>query len=430
LTSRSYSATISDLYQLQQFAEKQGVQNIRKLVNRLGNPQRKYPILHIAGTNGKGSTSIILQNILKQHGLKVGLYTSPHLLDFRERIRINDHFITKAYIQAYWSEMADFVNRHKMTFFDTTTALAFNYFYDQRVDVAIVETGLGGRLDSTNIVNPAGVILTPIHRDHTKQLGRRLKSIAREKAAIIKPDSVVFCGKQHFLIYELFEQYRKKASQWTYLSQAGHIRNIKMYNSYSEFDLIDKNRQIKYSDLRLSLAGKHQLDNAFLAYFAARWYLAEIETLFRAEIFKKSLKHISWPGRLQKISEKPDIYMDVSHNYDGFKKTLEFVKYFYPVHKAHLLVGLLSDKDHRTIARLVAQYFTSITVTELVHQKPLPAVDFAKELKKWNINPIVKTNNHQAFKEISKNLEEDDALFVMGSHFLVGNLLRSFQKST
>ena len=182
----SYSKTITELYNLQLFSVKQGLENIQQLSQFMNHPERSYPVLHVAGTNGKGSTSVMIQKILYAHGLCTGLYTSPHLIDFRERIRINDDFIDRNYIVEYWKNINPFVSRVKATFFDTTTALAFNYFRDHKVDVAVIETGLGGRLDSTNIVDWDAAIITPFHRDHTRQLGTKLRAITAEKADIIK----------------------------------------------------------------------------------------------------------------------------------------------------------------------------------------------------------------------------------------------------
>ena len=189
MSQNKYKETITQLYDLQQFSVKQGLDNISDLVKFLNHPEKNFPVIHVAGTNGKGSTSVILQKILSAHGLRTGLYTSPHLIDFRERIRIDNEYIKHEYIVGYWTKIASKVLEIKATFFDTTTALAFNYFSDQDVDVAVIETGLGGRLDSTNIVDSVAAIITPIHRDHTKQLGTKLKGITAEKADIIKKDS-------------------------------------------------------------------------------------------------------------------------------------------------------------------------------------------------------------------------------------------------
>ena len=163
-----------------------GLDNIRHLCDYLGNPQNSFPSIHIAGTNGKGSTAVMIQLILARHGMKAGLYTSPHLVDFNERIRIGDILIDDREIIRIWYLIRNQVVMQKATFFDATTAMAFRYFAEQSVDIGVIETGLGGRLDSTNILLPEAVVLTPIDRDHEKQLGRDYAGIAREKAAIIK----------------------------------------------------------------------------------------------------------------------------------------------------------------------------------------------------------------------------------------------------
>jgi len=182
----SYSQTVEQLFDLQKYAIKLGLENITLLSKNFGDPHLKYPTIHIAGTNGKGSTSFFISKILQTTGLKVGLFTSPHLVDFRERIRINDELIATEYVTSFWQEVKELVLKLEATFFDTTTLLAFKYFSDQNVDVAIIETGLGGRLDSTNILKPEIAVLTPIAYDHQKQLGKTIEKIAYEKAGIIK----------------------------------------------------------------------------------------------------------------------------------------------------------------------------------------------------------------------------------------------------
>ena len=198
------NTVLKELFDLQKFAIKLGLHNISQLNMFFDNPHLKYPTIHIAGTNGKGSTAIILQQILMQHGLKSGLFTSPHLFDFNERIRINDQLIEDQFIINFWSKAKELVLKMKATFFDTTTCLAFEYFYQNNVDVAIFETGLGGRLDSTNIIQPEMAIITPIDYDHQKHLGTTLTQIAYEKAGIIKNNHPVFLSRQHKNVIDYF----------------------------------------------------------------------------------------------------------------------------------------------------------------------------------------------------------------------------------
>ncbi|MCK5852589.1 bifunctional folylpolyglutamate synthase/dihydrofolate synthase, partial [bacterium] len=191
-----YQSAISEIYDLQKYAIKLGLDNIKFLMNSLNNPHNQYPVIHIAGTNGKGSTAFYIAGILQAMGMNTGLFTSPHLVDFRERIQVNGHKIEKSFIVDFWQREKKTILSREATFFDTTTALGLDYFKMKNVDVAVVETGLGGRLDSTNIVDSEIAVITPIDFDHQKQLGTTLKKIAYEKAGIIKKKSVVFSAIQ------------------------------------------------------------------------------------------------------------------------------------------------------------------------------------------------------------------------------------------
>ena len=192
MTTPLYKAVVNELFDLQKFAIKLGLHNITALSSLLGNPHMQYPSIHIAGTNGKGSTSFYIAQILQACGLKVGLFTSPHLVDFRERIRVDNLLINEDDVISFWQTIKKEVLELQATFFDTTTLMAFDYFAKQRVDVAVFETGLGGRLDSTNIIQPECCVITPIGLDHQHFLGDTLSKIAVEKAGIIKNSADVF----------------------------------------------------------------------------------------------------------------------------------------------------------------------------------------------------------------------------------------------
>jgi dihydrofolate synthase/folylpolyglutamate synthase len=424
----SYKDTIADLYKLQQFSIKQGLENILKLTQQLGNPHNEYPVIHIAGTNGKGSTSALIQRIFSEHGFSCGLYTSPHLVDFRERIRINNEMIDPEYICKYWYDMAEVVSSEKATFFDTTTALAFSYFRDKKVDIAVIETGLGGRLDSTNIVQSVAAVLTPIHRDHTKQLGKRLSAIAREKADIIRRGSAVFCAKQHNRVLLALTEYHSLIRQWYYLPEVTKIHYIPENSSNSFFDLKDLIRSVTYENLELNLAGKHQIENASLAYLVSRWFLEQNNIHFDEFLFRRALKTVYWPGRFQKISGNPDIILDVSHNYDGFRKTSELIKYQYPDRKVHLLIGLLADKEYRQIAKKICKLFASITITNPVHERVLQPEKLQSYLKSLDTEATIIKDYRKAWMKLTSKLSADEVLIVMGSHFLVGAILATIQE--
>jgi len=425
---KNYLNTISELYDLQKFSIKMGLENISSLCKDIGNPQVSYPIIHIAGTNGKGSTSIVLNEILMAHGLKVGMYTSPHLVDFRERIRISNKLIDEQYIIDFWKRMFEKVHQLKATFFDTTTALAFEYFDKSDVDIAVIETGLGGRLDSTNIVEPVASVITPIAIDHTKQLGKDLKSIAGEKAVIVKKGSTFFSSRQKKAVKEIFQRVASIADNFYDFSESVYIQDIEVFPTYSQFKFRDKIRNIKMEKLKLNLPGKFQIDNACLAYLVSRWYLERVRISFSEEKFRGVLRKIQWNGRLQCVSKKPNVYLDVSHNYSGFKETLAFISGVSDISNRFLIIGLLDDKEYKQIVRLIAKNFRNIILTEPVHDRALPVSALAEEFLRYGIRTNVEKSIIPAYMKTLENLKENDQLYVMGSHFIISEILKVIKK--
>jgi dihydrofolate synthase/folylpolyglutamate synthase len=411
-------ALLRELYSLRQFPKKQSLENITILCDFLGNPQRTYPTIHLAGTNGKGSTAYLIYLILKAHGLKTGLYTSPHLQKFNERIRINDQFISDEQLVRFWEKIKPVVHKINATFFDATTALAFDYFHRQTVDLAVIETGLGGRLDSTNIITPAAAVITPIDFDHMKYLGHDLITIGKEKAAIIKPGATAFSAGQQQEISQLLQQY----GTIRFTPDAIKIETIHLEKQYSTFTLYDQERQICLQNLRLALAGHHQLENLALAYQVIRWYLETIQTAFDAKIFTTEISRAAWPGRFQRISQKPEIIVDVCHNTAGFRRVVEHISKTYRSKEIHLLLGLIDDKSYDQIVEIIAPVFASITITEPIHTHPLPGKLLQTELKKFGIKALFIKDMMKAFEFSKKGLAEEATLFILGSHYLIGNL--------
>ena len=425
---KHYSKTISELYELQQFSVKMGLENISSLCKKLNDPHLSFPVIHVAGTNGKGSTSFIIHNILTAHGLKVGLYTSPHLIDFRERIRVNFRYIDEKYIIEFWEGMRNTVYQIKATFFDTTTALAFDYFRKSKVDVAVIETGLGGRLDSTNIVQPIASVITPIAVDHIKQLGRSLKSIAREKMFIVKKESIFFSGRQKKSVQDLFTNALSPTHNGYYLSRCINIHDVILTSTHSQFDCYDKIRNIKIKKLKLNLAGRFQIDNACLSYLVSRWYLERLGISFSEQTFREGLNRVQWNGRIQQVSKQPDIYLDVSHNYSGFKATIKFIQEISDFSNRSILIGLLADKEYKLIVRLVAKNFKYLFLTEPAHEKALPVSVLYEEFLRHQLKPAFNQSLYSAYMMAINQLGKNDQLFVMGSHFLIGELLREIGK--
>lgn len=418
-----YTQTTQQLFDLQKYAIKLGLENISYLCQVFGNPQLKFPIIHIAGTNGKGSTAFYISNILQTCGLKVGLYTSPHLVDFRERIRINNQLIEKDYIIQFWKEIKESVLRLKATFFDTTTLMALKYFADKEVDVAVIETGLGGRLDSTNIVKPDMVVITPIGYDHQKQLGKTLKLIAFEKAGIIKDKCIVFVSEQKRSVLNVIKKAVSDPTNFYYLPDIVKIRTKKISIDGLEFEF-QNNTDLKALNITIPTPAEYQAKNIALSLSLSMHYCEKNKIKFPTDKIIDKIRSILWPGRMQLIQKNPFVFYDVSHNIDGIKFTIETLNKILDLKKTFLLLGLVSDKDAISIVKFLAGKFRKIIITEpdtyrkqegkyllKLFQSEGQKSEFIKDLK-------------MAYEGTLNSLTPSDGLIVLGSHYLVGALLK------
>ncbi|MFQ5582913.1 MAG: bifunctional folylpolyglutamate synthase/dihydrofolate synthase, partial [Calditrichia bacterium] len=322
-----YKAITTYLFGLQRFGIKLGLDNIKALLNAIGNPQNKWQSIHIAGTNGKGSTAAMLESILIEAGYRVGLYTSPHLVDFTERIRINRATIPQNEVIEFTLKIKPLVEQIQPSFFEVTTAMAFWYFAKEKIDLAILETGLGGRLDSTNVVNPLITAITPIDFDHQKYLGNTIEKIAQEKAGVLKPGVPCVTNNRNKRICEVIRNKCADAGA-KYINifdvcflqiNSSNLEGISFDFRYSNFSL---------KNLALNLCGEYQVDNAALA-LGTVLNLKNKINITEKNIYD-GLKDVLWRGRIDLVSRKPNIVIDVSHNSSGFEKTLSFINQIFP----------------------------------------------------------------------------------------------------
>lgn len=290
-----------------------GLERISRLLEKLGNPHLKIKTIHIAGTNGKGSTSAILSSVLTSHGFKTGLYTSPHLIKINERFKIDGLEIADEKLNYFLRQIRALIRDEQVTFFEATTALAFSYFYEEKVDLAVIECGMGGRLDATNVVNPLVSIITNVGFDHTKYLGRSLKEIALEKAGIIKKDTPFVVGNIDSSLISLFEE---KAQQ---LNAPFNLfnRDFKINQTSKGWTYQGKKT---YSDLVLNLKGVYQGENLGCAIRALEILEDKGFLQIDENALRKGLSNVIWEGRYQKIYlGNKEIVIDVAHNLDGIK---------------------------------------------------------------------------------------------------------------
>lgn len=419
----SKPAVIQDLFDLQKYAIKLGLDNVRFLCEALDNPQDSYPVIHIAGTNGKGSTSFFIAALLQESGLRVGLFTSPHLVDFRERIRVSGKKITLDFISDFWQAQMKTIHERQATFFDTSAALAFTYFRDQKVDVAVVETGLGGRLDSTNIVQSEIAVITPIHFDHEKQLGNSLEAIAAEKAGIIKQEVVVFSAPQNEKVLQVLKNKLGPKSTFFYVPEFLKITVIEENLSHTEFDFEDALQKLTVKNIHSRQLSGFQAENQALACSVSQYFLQRRGKSLSKVVLRKVFEEHIWPGRLQRISTEPDIFFDVSHNTAGIKRTLDFMFRHIPRQNLCVLVGLVADKNYAEIAEIIARSAWEVVLCEPDTHRRLEAEVLSKAFKQVEKTTQIIKDSQKAYEFCKNNQSPGQVLLVIGSHYLIGSLL-------
>jgi dihydrofolate synthase/folylpolyglutamate synthase len=303
--------------------------------------------------------------------------------------------------------------------------MALNYFKDQQVDVAIVETGLGGRLDSTNIVFPELVVITPIHFDHEKQLGNTLGEIAGEKAGIIKSETIVISAEQEYEALDVIKKKSVISDTLHYLPDYLQVSLDANTLDGMEFTIQDNFFNQTHKQLRCRQLGTYQINNIALAYFASRIYMNKNNLTFNLNQFKKALKENLWPGRIQLINRNPNIILDVSHNFIGIQKTLHYLSGIIEPKALHILIALVQDKNYFAIAETISQYSRDITITEADTHRKLDGELLADALKKSKSRINLIKDLIEAYDFRKKQLHERDTLLVIGSHYLIGSLLKS-----
>lgn len=427
----SYPETIDYLFSQLPMYQRQGktafkkdLTNIIALCKHNNNPQTKFKSIHIAGTNGKGSVSHILASVFQTAGYKTGLYTSPHLKDFRERIRINGEMISEEYVIQYVDENKRFFKSQKPSFFEMTVAMAFNHFAEQEVDIAIIETGMGGRLDSTNILNPILTAITNISLDHTQFLGETIEKIAFEKAGIIKEKTPIVIGEKKPKSANVFIETANKKNAPIYFADSEYQINYALLNiDYKQVFNVEMNGTIIYKNLTTDLIGLYQKKNIITS-------LKIIDLLpVQFQISTKNLysgvlnvqKNTGLVGRWQILGYNPLIVADTGHNIAGIKqvlKQLDTTAY----KKLHFIFGMVNDKSIDSILKLLPKnavyYYTQANIPRSLDANILQAEAGKHDLKG---NVYLKTN--EALKAAKLDAGESDLILIGGSTFIVSELI-------
>jgi dihydrofolate synthase/folylpolyglutamate synthase len=426
----NYNETIEYLYRaLPMFSRmgdaaiKKDLTNTRILCRRLDDPQQKFKAIHVAGTNGKGSVSHMLAAVLQQSGYTTGLYTSPHLHDFRERIKVNGEMVSEQFVVDFTERVQPWIEEIQPSFFEITVAMAFEYFAEMRVDVAVIETGLGGRLDSTNIILPELSVITNIGMDHMQILGDSLPKIAAEKAGIIKDNVPVVIGEMQEETMPVFVQVAKEKTAPLYAADRERYADAYRYREHALEVTVVRSSDNEKQVIPLDLTGLYQAKNLLTVLSAVDrmrekgWIIPE-DAMLQALRSVKKLAGLH--GRWELIHHAPAVVLDVGHNADGIKQIcmqIEAMDY----HELHIIIGMVKDKAIDPVLQLLPKeasyYFTRAQIP-----RALPEDQLATTAATHGLNGHHYPNVNAALEKALEHATEKDLIVVCGSVFVVGEV--------
>jgi dihydrofolate synthase/folylpolyglutamate synthase len=414
-SANNYQSCLNSMYGLRRFGIKLGLSTIRKILSGLGNPQNTYACIHVAGTNGKGSVASSLASILHQAGYKTGLYTSPHLVRFNERIQINCRPISNKNVMAsYHTIKKAHHGDREPTFFEFATVMAFHEFANQNVDWAVIETGMGGRLDATNIIRPKVSIITNISLEHRDYLGNTLEQISGEKAGIIKNRTPVITGIRQPKALSVVKN--KAAEKSAPLYRFGRDFKVRR-NAAGTFDY--HGIEATWRHLQTGLSGRHQVDNAALV-LAACEVLNKREAQISLDQIKAGLLKNRWPGRLEVVATEPRIILDGAHNFIAARNLARFLSRNYKERNITMVIGILDDKPYKAMLNCLLPTVNRVILTRAKINRAMEPEKLEPIARKITSKVEIVTGVKQALEHAIKTTPKKDIICVAGSLYVVG----------
>ncbi|MEM2695595.1 MAG: folylpolyglutamate synthase/dihydrofolate synthase family protein [Thermoproteota archaeon] len=424
IDGEEYFQVLKELYDLRGI--KLGLDIIKGLLKELGNPERDYPIILIGGTNGKGSTVATISSILREYGFRVGVFTKPHLCRFTERIVVDNREIDrKEVVEYYWKikqageKVSEKLGRFP-TFFEASTAMAFEYFSEKKVDVAVVEVGMGGRLDATNACDPLVSVITNVSLEHTKYLGDTVEKIAFEKSGIIRPGRPIVSACSGSALRVIEERCRELGSELILVG-----RDVKYNVSKSDLNGLEMSMTLKrmaFNDLKVSLRGKFQAENVSTAVASVSKFLELIGGYdLDDSILRNGLKKVSWPGRLEPVSMKPLVILDCAKDPTAAEALVSSLEEIVPGERFTTIVSISSDKDYVRILTSLAKITDRFVLTRhSVMGRALPVENMAEVLNGLNARFDTEPTVKEAVKNTIASANNDSKILITGSVFTVG----------
>jgi dihydrofolate synthase/folylpolyglutamate synthase len=417
-----YRQALDYIHSAKRFGSRPGLEVITMLLQLMDKPQHSFKSVHVAGTNGKGSTCAYMDSILREAGYKTGLYTSPYLERFTERVRVNGVEIVPEDVAAITSTIKECIDRMvsdgyaRPTEFELVTALGFEHFKRQRVEYAVVEVGMGGRLDATNVIIPELCVITSISIDHMDVLGDNIADIAREKAGIIKYRvPVVLYPQQPDALNVIQQACARQQAPLEYVAD-GRLEGWKADIGGQVFDFRWKNRL--YSQMAVGMLGRHQVYNAITAIVAAlRLGLSEQD-------IRNGLAKARWPGRMEVIRKKPVVIIDGAHNAEGAKALVDGLKQFFPGKRVRLVFGILRDKEIEEVGRILAGYSDSVITVRPDSPRSLDPDRLAGIVSRYNKKVEIADTISEAVDRGMHNIADDEIIVFSGSLYLIGEVRR------
>jgi len=388
---------------------KLGLERIKAVLEALGNPERSYRVVHVAGTNGKGSTCAMIDAGLRAAGFRTGLFTSPHLIEPTERIQIDGIPVSTVDFERAFNIVHETAEKLDLdchpTYFETVTAMAFWLFREKKMEMAVIEVGLGGRLDSTNVVQPVLTVITPIDFDHEAYLGHTIEAIASEKAGILKPGMPAVFARQ-----------RSEAARVLEVRAAQLRVPVTRFEEFEIRDLHVDARGSRFSGIVCPLAGEHQVENAVTAALALRLL----------GVSPDGIKEARWPGRIEHVSPNPDIILDGAHNPAGARALARYLERFYGTRRIWLVYGAMRDKAIEEVAGILFPIATELVLTAPDTPRALRPEDLAEFAGRGHIEPTVEA----AINYARTHAADEDVIVITGSLFVVGEARKLFLAPT
>ncbi len=407
-------SALEKLFSLHQFGVKLGLENITGLLSHIGNPQKDLKAIHIAGSNGKGSTASFIASMLQEAGYKTGLFTSPHLVVFNERIRINGEMIPDDYVCEFMNDVDGYIDEYSPTFFELTTAMAFKYFADNKVDYAVVETGLGGRLDATNVLDPIASVITSISFEHTHILGDTLDKIAGEKAGIFKGNGNVFLAELPYLAETVF------------VSKASEL-DCKLWKladfteSFHDLEILKLN-STSLNIYSTPLPGRFQLSNSALAALVIFKIIDGFDTSHILRGINNVVENTGVAGRYEVYSETPKIIFDAAHNSESIDAFISEFKNEYKLYdRCNLIIGMMQDKNIEEAIKKLSPFFDNIYATSIDYERAAKIEDLIAAGHRTGTT-LLPLPDAAEFINNFKKQSNNECLVILGSIYVIGEI--------